>query len=132
MTTLKLDQPTYKWEVYLHTHFEVTIVGWALSDGYFGWNIGVGISEDHPLFQDLGTAMSLPIRGGVHRDAYLTYTFNTLPPGKKRETHVLKLDGHYQDPNDDWARKYDPKDGIPIRIQKDAAELVRQLLEYMS
>lgn len=122
-------KPSYEWTIHQSKTFSVTVRSWHRHDG-FGWNVYANIYDTHPMFGNVEWAMNLPLHGGCTLDQLITIAPSQgIKYDWQREQKTLKVGSDYQHYGDEYFMHFDPLQGIPSSILRDANELVQCLQE---
>jgi len=120
-------------------NFNVQAVGWNTLGFRFGsnemfekwnWNVYAHIFEDHPLFNDVESALNLPFHWGATYDQIITHEpARGIQYDFQKVTKCLKVGSDYShcdDPEDGHQSAFE---GVPNYVRSDAEALVKALEE---
>jgi hypothetical protein len=106
--------------------FTVVVKAWLAMDKW-QYNVYANIFENHPLFNDVEKAKSLPFNCGCTYDSFKANSPTSNDYEWQKETKALVVGSDYSHIHDNYDNHSSPFDSIPHEVLRDAKELVEAL-----
>jgi hypothetical protein len=138
MKELKINKVRVVFTIEQNKDFSVTVEGWndvGFRNGDYenliekwNWNVYAHIYESHPFFNDVDSALELPLHWGATYDQIITHEpAQGIKYDLQKITKCLKVGSDYAHCDDDYDNHPSAFDGVPFLIDSDAKRLVKAL-----